>query len=198
MDVYEAVVRRRSIRRFKDAPVSYEVLEQCVDAARLAPTARNSQVLEYLIADEERLLPRVYDTITMWAGQPSAQSGPPTGHRPRAYIIVLINKTREAETGVSGRSTTYDIGLATENLILVALEQGIGSCVLLSFQENELRQVLNIPTRYEVGMVVALGYSDESPVVEVATSSINRWVDEHGVRHVPKRKLEDVLHRNKF
>ena len=72
MDVYEAAVSRRSIRRFKDIAVPYDVLERCIDAARLAPTGRNRQLCEYIIIDDEELLPKVFDNITIWAGQPSA------------------------------------------------------------------------------------------------------------------------------
>jgi len=198
MDVYQTVTRRRTIRRFKDIPIPCEALERCVDSARLAPAARNNQVCEWVIIEDEQLLSRVFDTITIWAGQPRPKGGAPSGHRPTAYIITLINTSREAELGATKRGTSYDIGMAAENLILVALEQGIGACPLLSYEESELKQALNLPDKYEIGLVVALGYPDEKPVAEVATDSTKYWVDEQGVRHVPKRKLEDVLHRNRF
>ena len=198
MDVYEAIVKRRSIRRFKDISVPGEALERCVDAARVAPAARNKQMCEYIIVDDEQLLPKVFDTIRSWAGQPAPQSGAPPGHRPKAYIVTLINTARETELGGKRSSTTYDIGLAAENLILTALEQGLGTCPLLSYEENELKRVLNIPARYEIGLVVALGYPDEISLAEEATDSTEYRVDEQGVRHVPKRKLEDILHRNRF
>lgn len=46
--------------------------------------------------------------------------------------------------------------------------------------------------------MLALGYADESPVTEVLTDSTKRWTDDTGVLHVPKRRLEDILHRNRF
>ena len=198
MDVYEAVISRRAIRRFQDRPVPYDVLEKCVDAGRLAPSARNRQLCEYIIVDDEQLLPRVFDSITIWAGQASPIGGPPAGHRPKAYIIILINSTLEAELGGTRRTTIYDVGLAAENIILVALEQGIGTCPMLSFNESELKQVLNIPDDYAIALVVALGYPDESPVPEVSNGPIEYWTDSQDTRHVPKRKLEDITYQNKF
>jgi len=198
MDVYEAVTRRRSIRRFKDVAVPYEVLEKCVDAGRLAPSARNRQLCEYIIVDDEKLLPKVFASLTMWAGQARTKEDPLPEHLPKAYIIILINSTLEAEFGATRRVTTYDAGLSAENIILVSLEQGIGTCPILAFDENELKQILNIPDNYAVALVVALGYPDESPVQEISTGSIQYWIDDQGIRHVPKRKLEDILHRNKF
>ena len=110
----------------------------------------------------------------------------------------MINVTLEAELEGKRSFTTYDVGLSAENMILVALEQGVGTCPILSFQADELKPLLNIPTSYDIAMVVALGYPDESPVTEVSTGPIEYWVDSQGVRHVPKRRLEDIIHRNKF
>jgi len=198
MDIYEGITKRRSIRRFKDITIPHEALARCVNAARLAPAARNNQMCEYIIVDDDHLLSGVFDTITVWAGQPRPQGGAPPGHRPRAYIVTLINTTRETELGGNRSWTTYDIGLAAENMMLAAFEQGLGTCALLSYEANELRQVLNIPDKYEIGLVVALGYPDEISVVEEATDSTRYWADDNGVRHVPKRKQEDILHHNRF
>jgi len=198
MDVYEAVTKRRSIREFKETPVLYDILERCVNAARLAPAAMNRQICEYLIVDDEQLLPQVFDTVGSWAGQPRPEDGWPPGCRPKAYIITLINSPLEAEFGGSKTNTYYDVALAAENMILVALEEGIGSCPVTSFIPNMLRQVLNIPDKYEIAMVLALGFPGESPVLEVATDSIKRWFDDGDVLHVPKRELKDITHRNRF
>ncbi|MFQ6122465.1 MAG: nitroreductase family protein [Dehalococcoidales bacterium] len=198
MNVYEAVTKRRSIREFKDIPVPYDVLEKCVNAARLAPSAANRQLCEHIIVDDEQLLPQVFDAVGSWFGVPRPKEGWPSGRRPKAYIITLVNKPLEAELGGNVRETGYDVGMAAENMMLVALEQGIGSCTIASFKQSKLKQILNIPDKYEIALGLALGFPDESPVLEVATDSIKRWVDSQGVRHIPKRKLKDIIHRNKF
>ena len=195
MEVYEAVVRRRSIRMFQDRPVPYSDLEKCVDAGRLAPSARNCQLCEYIIVDDEHLLPAVFDSIASWGGPGSPKV---ISKAPKAYIITLINKTLEAESGITRSIAICDVGLAGENIMLVALEQGIGTCPVLAFREDELKRLLNIPDKYDVALLVALGYPDESPVMEVATGPIRPTVDSQGVRHVLKRKLEDIVHRNRF
>jgi len=198
MDVYEAVTKRRSIREFKDIPVPYDVLERCVNAARLAPTASNCQLCEHIIVDDEQLLPQVFDAVGSWGGQPRPKDGWPPGRRPKAYIVTLINLPLEAELGVGRTNTNYDVGMAAENMVLVALEQGIGSCAITSFAQDKLRQIQNIPDKYEIALVLALGFPDESPVLDVFTNSKERWVDSEGVRHIPKRQLKDIIHRNRF
>jgi len=191
MNVYEAAIHRRSIKLFKSKPVPYDVLEKCVNAARLAPSGRNRQLLEYMIIDEELLLPKVFDNVGI-GGDPS------TEQMPKAYILSLINTDLEKELQARRIVTIYGDGMAVENMILVALEQGIGSCPIMNFKEKELKQMLNIPGRYEITLVLALGYPDEHPVVEVSHGSIQNWRDKNGVHHIPKRKLEDIRHRNKF
>ena len=82
--------------------------------------------------------------------------------------------------------------------MLVALEQGLGSCAVLTFNESNLKPILNIPDNYDIALVIVMGYPDESPVAETSTNSVEVKVDEKGVRHVYKRKMADIMHRNKY
>jgi nitroreductase len=197
MNVYEAAVKRRSIRRFKDRPVPYEVLEKCVEAARLAPSGRNDQVCEYIVINDAAVLPGIFENIGGSVKLPPDKGGPRPDQTAKAYIIVLINKDWEAREN-RRRVSHYDVGMAAENIILVALEQGLGCCPVLMFDEKALKPVLDIPDNYDIALVIVMGYPDESPVAEVATDVTAVQVDEKGVRHVPKRKLADIIHRNKF
>lgn len=197
MNVYEVATTRRAIRRYKDKPVAYEILEKCVDAARLAPCGRNQQVCEYILINDAEVLPGIFENISGSVKMPFEKGGPGPEQYPRAYIIVLINKTLEGSEN-RRRLTHYDIGMAAENIILVALEQGLGSCPVMLFDEEAIKAILNVPDNYDVGLVIVMGYPDESPVVEVATDSVDPKIDDAGVRHLPKRKLADIVHRNRF
>jgi len=191
MGVYEVVIRRRSIRRFKDTPIPQQVLERCVNAARLAPSAANRQPLEHIIVDDAKLLPEVFSTL-QWASYIRPKGEPPEGKRPKAYIVILVN------SNVSITSSVYDVGLAMENMILVALEEDVGSCPFAAVDRDKLKKILNIPADYEIPLVLALGYPDESPVEEPFEGSVKYWKDEKDILHVPKKKLEMVLHWNTF
>ena len=90
------------------------------------------------------------------------------------------------------------VGAAAENAMLVALEKGVSSCPMMGFDSGALKQLLGIPGEYDVGMLISLGYADESVVADEASGSVERWTDDRGVRHIPKRRLADILHRNKF
>jgi nitroreductase len=197
MKVYEAATKRRSIRRFRDKPVPYELLEKCVEAARLAPSGRNLQVCEYIAINDAAVLPGIFENIGGSVKLPPEKGGPRPEQTAKAYIIVLINKSLEVGEG-QRRISYYDVGMAAENIILVALENGLGCCPVLRFDENAIRPILDIPDSYDIALVIVMGYPDENSVAEVAVGSVAVTVDEKGIRHVPKRKLADILYRNKF
>ncbi len=126
MKVYEAATKRRSVRRFKGKTVPFEMLEKCIEAARLAPSGRNSQVCEYIAINDPAILPGIFENIGGSVKLPPDKGGPRVPEQTaRAYIIVLINKTFEGGEN-RRRITYYDVGMAAENIMLVALEQGFG------------------------------------------------------------------------
>lgn len=127
-----------------------------------------------------------------WAAYIRPAGDPPQGKRPKAYIIIVNSSNAGASY------TAYDVGAAMENMILVAWAEGIGSCPIANVDGDKLRKILNIPGDYEIPLVLALGYPDESPVEETFDTSVKYWKDEDGVLHVPKRKLEKVRHWNTF
>jgi nitroreductase len=190
LSVYELIVKRRTIRRFKQEEVSVKLLNKLVNAARLAPSGANLQPLEFIIVNDTELVNQVFPALK-WAGYIAPAGNPPQGKRPMTYVIVLIN------TEIRSRGGEVDAAAAIENMILTALEDGIGSCWLGSIDREQLRSMFDIPQKYRVDSVLALGYPDESPVLEEVTNSIKYWKDENGVLHVPKRKLSDIVHYNK-
>ncbi len=190
MAVYETIVRRRTIRRFQDKEVPYQVLEKCVNAARLAPSGSNQQPCEYLVVDEKSLLSKVFATLS-WAGY-ITDGKPVESEVPRAYIVILINRN------ICTEGYQHNVGFAAENITLTALEEGIGSCCLGSINRKALRESLNIPARYIIDLIIALGYPKESPVEEPWRDSVEYWKDDKRVLHVPKRNLKEILYRNTF
>jgi nitroreductase len=191
LSVYELIVRRRTIRRFKQEELSEKLLKKLVNAGRLAPSGANLQPLEFIIVNKTELADQVFPALK-WAGYIAPAGNPPEGKQPMAYIIILVNSEIRSQGG------EVDAAAAIENMILTALEDGIGSCWLGAINRDQLRKIFNIPQKYRVDSVLALGYPDESPVVEEAADSIKYWKDENAILHVPKRKLSDIVHYNAF
>ena len=193
MDVEEAIRKRRSIRRFEDKSIPQEVLRDLVDGGRRAPSAANLQPLEYIAISDPDLLKRIFPLLK-WAGYIAPEGNPPPGKRPAAYIVVLAN------TEIRPAGYEEDIGAAIENIILGALRRGIGACWLGSIDRDGLRGLLNVPQEMRIDSVIALGYPAEAPVAEdiPKDGSIKYYKDSSGRLHVPKRRLEDILHINGY
>ncbi len=191
METMEAIRNRRTIRRFLQKPISFEILEELVDAARLAPSGGNLQAWEFIVVDEPDLCESVFSTLA-WAAYLGPEGNTKEGERPVAYIISLNNKNFKSVTPQA------DFGAAIENILLAAWDKGIGSCWIGSVQREKLAQILNLPQNYSIEYVVALGYPAEKAVVEEEKGDLKYWRDSQGMHHVPKRKLEDILHHNRI
>lgn len=190
MDVYDAVLSRRSIRRFQQKSIKIELLKKFVNAARLAPSAANLQPLEYFIVNEKELCGKIFDTIG-WAGYIKPKWTPSENERPVAYIIILSKD-------IDKQWYIRDASLSAENIVLTAESESVGSCILLNINKVKIKEVLKIPKDLFVDSVIALGYKAEKSVIEDYTGSIEYWRDKEQVLHVPKRKLENIIHVNKF
>jgi nitroreductase len=147
--------------------------------------------LEFILVDEEALKNEVFRCLK-WAAYIAPLGNPETGHEPQAYVVVLVN------TQVRDKGYEYDVGAAMENMILAALDEGIGSCWLISVDRQRVKELFKVPENYRVDSVLALGYPAEQPKVEDLKDSCRYWKDSNGQFHVPKRKPEAVIHLNKF
>ena len=188
--VYEAILSRRTIRRFKQKPVDVKLLKRFVNAARVAPSAANLQPLEYFIISEKKLCAQVFETLG-WAGYIKPKWTPDESEQPTAYIVILVREDLN-------KYYKWDVGLSAENIMLVAEEENIGSCILLNINRKKLREILGIPDSLYIDSVIALGYKSETAIMEDMVDSVEYYRDENDVLHVPKRKITDILHINKF
>jgi nitroreductase len=192
LNVYSAIQRRRTIRRFKETPITEGTLIKLVDTARLAPSSGNVQPLEYITVSSKEKCRAVFPLLK-WSRHIKPDDTPPEGSRPTAYIIVLINRNICAKGG------GHEAGAAILNIMLAGLEDDIGCCWMRSFDKQELKKLFSIPDNCEIDSIIALGKPGESPMTEAARGDKTEyWRDERGLMHVPKRKLDQILHREKY
>lgn len=191
MGVYATVLRRRSIRRFKKKKIPLRLLNKLINAARLAPSAANLQPCEFIVVDKGEIVDRVFSTLR-WAGYIRPEGNPPQGCEPVAYIACLINRRKKP------LAAEADVAAAVENILLVATDEGLGSCWIGAIDKAKLNSILNIPKYCELKYILALGYPDERPNLDKLKDSIKYWKDNRGKLHVPKRSLKEILHRNTY
>ena len=190
MNVYDSILSRRSIRRFKQEEIPLELIKKIVNAARLAPSAANLQPIDYLVISDKNICSKIFETIS-WAGYIKPKWTPSPQERPVVYII-LLNKQPE------NKWFLRDVSLASENIVLTAEEEGIGSCILLNINRDKIKQILELPEKIIVDSIIALGYKGEKSVVEDLKDSVEYWKDEDNIMHVPKRKLDEILYINAY
>lgn len=192
MGIYETIISRRTIRKFKQEKIDLKILKKIVNTGRLAPSAANLQPLEYLIIDDEDLKKEVFPNLA-WAGYIKPEGDPGIGEEPVAYIIILANKKINP-------APERDIGASAENMNLTCQEEGIGCCWIGAFKKKKINEIIRVPAGLSAELILAMGYPLEKPVSEdiEKDSSIKYYKDDSGTLHVPKRRLEDILHFNYF
>jgi len=187
MNIEEAIYKRRTIRRFKQDPISIETLKKLIDFARVAPMARNVQGLEFVIVENSETRKKLFKLIKFAGSLPEDQRTPESGREPTAYIIVLVN------TEIKPSFFDFDVGAAVENILLGAVQYGIGSCWMANIKIRKIKSLLKVPDQYQVKHVISLGYPDEESFMEPYEDSYKYWKNPDGTMHVPKRDLDDII-----
>ncbi len=187
MNINELLKARRTIRKFRQTPLSKEQLTRYIEMARVAPSAANLQPLKYIVVNSPEMTKKLFPLVK-WAGYLAPDYDPGEGERPVAYIAVC------ADTSVRRTGYDIDVGAAVENIIISALSDGVGACWMGAIDRTKIGELLGLSENLVLSCVVALGYPAESPrEAEVIDGNIKYYLDENKTLCVPKRAMEDVL-----
>jgi nitroreductase len=188
MDLRKLVLKNRSTRRFQqDYGIDRQTLVDLVDLARHSASGSNVQPLKFFLSCDAETNAAIFP-YTRWAGAIKEWDGPEEGERPSAYIIILGDKKISETFGV-------DHGIAAQSIMLGAVERGLNGCIIGSVQRVKLQDKLNLPDRYHILLVLALGKSTETIVIDPLEpgGDVKYWHDEDSVHHVPKRSLNELI-----
>jgi len=158
----QLVQSRRSIRRYLPQPVERDKILACLDAARRAPSAENSQPWRFVVIDDPEIRARfsaaafggVYALMRFAAAAP---------------VLVLVLARPQILAHRLGRQVQgvpfamIDIGIAGEHFVLQAEELGIGTCWIGWFNMRRARKFFRIPRAYKIVSLIAAGYHDKKP-----------------------------------
>ena len=187
MNVYDAIMKRRTIRKFEQKAVSEDNLVKLVDCARVAAYGANVQPLKFMIVNNSEPLQKIYP-MTKWAGY-LADGAPKENERPVAYIAVLGDSSIK-----SNKMYEVEAGAAVTTMMLEAVEMGLGTCWLGAIQRDEIKKLLELDENLNVVYLLAVGYpKQESKIVDMKDNGVKYYEDENGVINVPKRSLEEIL-----
>jgi nitroreductase len=184
----DIVLKNRSFRKFiANSAVSYSALEALIDIARVTPSSKNIQPLKYLLLNEKADTDYVFERLK-WAWYLKDWSGPTEDQRPPAYIVMLLDKNLNDHAMI-------DAGIASQTILLGAVEQGLGGCIIRTVNRFEIQKHFNLPDHLEIILVIALGKPDQ--IVKLTdidqAGNIEYFEDQNKIHYVPKRSLNEVI-----
>lgn len=150
MTVQEAIKTRKSVRSFADRPVESEKLERVLEAARLAPSARNLQEWRILAVTDEQTREKLADAA---GGQAFVGQAP--------VVLVCCAETDHRKMHCGLESYPIDVAIAIDHMTLAAVEVGLGTCWIGKFDPAAVRGVCGIPPEIEIVQLLPLGYATD-------------------------------------
>ncbi len=156
MSIKELIQNRRSVRRFKDEPVSDEEITELLEAARWAPSAGNQQPWHFYVVRDENLLEQLVDVAF---GQSFLAEAP-------VAIVVCAEPERSARRYDDRGRQLYclqDTGAAIQNMLLLAENMGLSSCWMGAFDEEQCSRVLSLPDERRPVAILPIGHADIDP-----------------------------------
>ena len=157
MEFLELVKKRRSVRSYSDRSVEEEKILRCLEAARLTPSACNSQPWEFIVVkDREKTGLLAAESVMKISGMNKWASQAPV-------IAVVVGKQPNltASLGAAVKNRPFwlmDVGMAAEHFCLQAAEENLGTCMLGWFNEKGVKKILSLKKSDKVLLLITLGY----------------------------------------
>jgi len=154
MSVLEVIRKRKSVRKYKPDPIPDDVLLRVLEAARLAPSAKNLQPWKFIIVKDEKIKEKLVEACL---NQHFIAEAP--------IVIVACGFPDEcyAKQGRYMKSWPIDVAIAMEHLILQAAEEGLGTCWIGAFEESKVKEILKVPENVRIVALTPLGYPAHEP-----------------------------------
>lgn len=153
--------QRRSVRAFEPTPISQENIIAILDAARSAPSACNSQTWRFVVVSEKETIRKICQDAmrpiipNKWLEQaPLIIAG-------CSHLDLIANRLGSGISGIEYYQ--IDLGIAMEHIVLKATELGLGTCWIGWFNQDRIREILNIPKKIRISALLAVGYAADEP-----------------------------------
>lgn len=181
MKFLELVKKRQSDRKYINKEVDRKIIDQCLEAARLAPSASNSQPWTFIVIDE----PGLKDKVASKTFGPLKTFNKFVPQAPVIIAIIMEKPKLITEAGGRIKKKEYpliDIGIAAEHFCLQATEEGLGTCMLGWFNEKEVKKLINVPASKSIPLLITLGYTAE----------------DYGTRNKIRKNVKEVVKYNSY
>ncbi|MBN1334170.1 MAG: nitroreductase family protein [Synergistales bacterium] len=163
MEFLELARARYSVRQYSPDPVPRTMIEKCIEAARLAPSACNSQPWHFLVSD---IPERTKEIAEIAFGGPYSMNS----FASKAPVIITVVTERSGYAARMGgffrgvQFSLIDIGIACEHFSLQATEMGLGTCWYGWFNEKGVKRLLDIPRDQKIDLMISLGFPSKTGI----------------------------------
>ncbi len=160
MTIIEEIINRRSIREYSSQAIEPEKITRILEAARLAPTARNQQDWKLILVKNTDIKSKLVDL-----------SSPHQQFLKGAQLIIAacaLNPTYIMRCGHP--AFLIDLAIVLEHIALQAVREGLGTCWIGSFDENEAKTILGVPQNTRIVELMSLGYPEQIPSARMRKS----------------------------
>lgn len=147
MSLVDVILSRRSIRQYDDKDIPKDVLDKILEAGRQSPSAANRQPYQFVVVTESEIKKEL--------------SGLVSGFLKNAPVVIVGCANPKAL--LTGKWAVIDTTIALENMVLAAWSLGVGSCWIGAFNEQKVKNALQIPEKWKVVALISLGYPAENP-----------------------------------
>lgn len=165
MDVYEAIRKRKSVRKYMEKEVEQEKLMRILEAARLAPSAANKQEWRFVVVRDKEKRQKLSEAAK---NQRFVAEAP--------IVIVCCAETDYHEMTCGQLCYPIDVAIAIDHMTLIAVEEGLGTCWIGAFFEDKVKSMLNIPDDIRVVELLTLGYPKDDSIKEKSRLALERIV----------------------
>lgn len=152
MDIHQIIKNRYSVRAYKPDPVPEKSLEKVLQAGRLAPSGKNMQPWKFIVVQDENKRKELAEASRQ---QYFIAQAP--------VVIVAVALDPEHIMSCDVPAYAVNLAIAVDHMTLAAVEQGLGTCWIGAFDQNQVRKVLNIPDKYKVVTLFPLGFPAGQP-----------------------------------
>jgi nitroreductase len=152
MDVLAEILQRRSVRSFLPQPIEKEQLERILEAGRLAPSAKNRQEWRFVVIQKKEVRDRIKEAAfgQEFVGQAAA-------------IIAVCTTNIDYRMPNGQLSYPMDLAFAASFMVLQAVHEGLATCCLTTFDEQEVREILTAPFSMRVVLLLLIGHGESIP-----------------------------------
>lgn len=189
--ILKALENVRSHRSFTEKSISKEELYKMIEGARIGASARNAQAVRYFCVTDKKICDEIF-AQTKWAG--AISWNPSIEESPRAYIVLCA----EVPCVLSEPLLHFDMGIASQNILLIASEMGYGGCILGAYNKKEVEKIIGLSEKYKSYFLIALGEAKDTVKIEDAKNGDTKYHrDDNNNHFVPKLSLEELIIGNK-